>query len=280
MSAELLQPQVTLEARREAPLGKTSHRDVASAPAHQLISVGMSTPIRPDNARVTSGIATVASARRRRLAIACGVSVVAIVIAHVLDVTAWTHIKDPAVYDRDWGRMLRSAGYLPTWFIVAIALWAHDRPPVGTASHPHDAERGWRLNRGRALAMALAPTLGGALAEVLKLVVRRLRPGDTSPAYVFRAFADGPFSNRGMGMPSSHVLVAMSAATVLARLFPRVRWMWYAMAAGCAYTRVAANAHYLSDTVVAAALGWFVGDAVTRWCANAKPPEARAPGGE
>jgi membrane-associated phospholipid phosphatase len=248
---------------------------VASGVVNSLICRGM-TPIH-------APAATERRDRRTpsRWALILGVSVVAIVVAHLLDARAWTFIKDPRVYDRDWGRMLRSAGFLPTWFIVAVALWGSDRPAAGSTSDSPSgtsawarfpASRGWAWRGGM---MALAPTAGGAVAELLKLVVRRLRPGDASSAYAFRAFSDGPWSNRGMGMPSSHVLVAMSAATVLARMFPRVRWMWYAIVAGCAYTRIAANAHYLSDTVVAAVLGWLVGDAFAAWGGiDKKPPEA------
>jgi membrane-associated phospholipid phosphatase len=193
------------------------------------------------------------------------VAIVAVAAAHQVDAWAWAHVKDPKVYERDWGRLLRSAGFLPTWFIVAIALCAQDKGRTGW---------GWRGGM-----MALAPLAGGALAEVLKLFVRRLRPGAASPEYVFRPYLENLWSNRGMGMPSSHVLVAMSAATILSRLFPRVWWLWYALAAGCAYTRVAAGAHYVSDTVVAAVLGWLVGNALAKWGLNRKPPEALAPGG-
>ena len=90
--------------------------------------------------------------------------------------------------------------------------------------------------------MVLVPTVTGALAESLKLVFRRLRPGDTVPDYVFRPFLENPWSNKGMGMPSSHMMVAMGAAVVLARLYPRVWWMWYAIAIGCGLTRILAVA--------------------------------------
>jgi membrane-associated phospholipid phosphatase len=51
------------------------------------------------------------------------------------------------------------------------------------------------------------------------------------------------------------VLVAFGGAAVLAHLYPRARWLWYTLAAGCAATRVLAMGHFLSDTVVAAVLG-------------------------
>ena len=108
------------------------------------------------------------------------------------------------------------------------------------------------------LAARLGPTLGGLSAEVLKLLLRRLRPDAEQFGYAFRSFADGPWSNRGMGLPSSHTLVAFAGAFALARLFPRARWVFYVLAAGCGLSRVMATAHFLSDTVVAACVAWGV----------------------
>jgi membrane-associated phospholipid phosphatase len=65
-------------------------------------------------------------------------------------------------------------------------------------------------------------------------------------------------------MPSSHVMVAFGGAAALARLFPETRPVGYILAAGCALTRVLTTQHYLSDVVAAAALGWIIGDVVSR----------------
>ncbi len=173
------------------------------------------------------------------------IAVVAIACAHLLDGTAWRSARLLTVNDKDWGRLLRSMGYLPTWGVIALGFWLQQR------DHPRRA--------AYAGALVLGPALGGALAEGLKLSIRRLRPNPDVFEYAFRPFVDGPLSNRGMGMPSSHVLVAFAGAAVLAHLYPRARWLWYALAAGCAATRVLAMGHFLSDTVVAAVLGVVVG---------------------
>lgn len=196
---------------------------------------------------VTSGL----PADPKRWLVVALISAMIVAVAHGADAWAWSALRDPRVYERDWGRMLRSAGFLPTWIIVAVALFAHDRGTVGA--------------RWRGTLMLLVPTAAGALAEVLKLLFRRLRPGEASPEYVFRSFAEGPFSNKGMGLPSSHMMVAMGAAVVLARLFPRVWWMWYLIAIGCGLTRVMAGAHYASDVAVAGVAAYMLGDALTRW---------------
>jgi membrane-associated phospholipid phosphatase len=172
------------------------------------------------------------------------VSLVAIAAAHLLDETAWRLLRLPSVYDKDWGRLLRSIGFLPTWLLVALAYWLQQRDHPGRRAHT--------------TFLVFGPALGGLAAELLKLVFRRVRPDAETFGYVFRAFSDGPWSNRGLGLPSSHTLVAFAGAFAVARLFPRVRWVMYALAAGCGLTRVMANAHYLSDTVVAACVAWAV----------------------
>lgn len=172
-------------------------------------------------------------------------SLVAIGLAHLADSLAWRTLPVPDVYEKDWGRLLRSLGYLPTWGVVALAYWLEQR------------------GRGGAGRMAgyliVSPTLGGIVAEVGKLLFRRLRPDADTFGYAFRPFSDHFWSNKGMGLPSSHTLVAFAGAAALAHRFPKARWVFYGLAAGCAITRVMANAHFLSDTVVAACLGILVG---------------------
>jgi membrane-associated phospholipid phosphatase len=172
-------------------------------------------------------------------------AVVAVALSHALDGVAWRSARLLSVNDKDWGRLLRSMGYLPTWGVIALGFWLQQ------PDHPQRRAYAW--------ALLLGPALSGGVAEVLKLLIRRLRPNPDVFEYVFRPFADGPLSNRGMGMPSSHVLVAFGGAAVLAHLYPRARWLWYTLAAGCAATRVLAMGHFLSDTVVAAVCGIAVG---------------------
>lgn len=172
------------------------------------------------------------------------ISAAAVGLAHLLDPLAWEYLRKPNIYDGDLGRLLRIQGFLPTWVFGALALRLHGAAHI-TVRKP-------------ALLLFLGPALSGAAAEVLKLLFRRLRPDAEVFGYAFRAFSDGPLSNRGMGLPSSHVMVAFGGAFAMARLFPRTRWIWYSLATGCATTRVLAGAHFLSDTVVGACVAWGV----------------------
>lgn len=171
---------------------------------------------------------------------------IAIILAHVLDPWAFRALRMEGVYSGDLGRLLRVQGFLPTWIAVGLALALHD------------PERGWRVLRGRGGLLVASAAAGGIVAEGLKLVFRRLRPGELGE-YVFRPFTERPFHSGGLGLPSSHALVAFGAAAMLSRLFPRARVLWWTLAWGCGLSRIAAGAHFLSDVVVAAGLGWLMG---------------------
>jgi membrane-associated phospholipid phosphatase len=177
------------------------------------------------------------------------------VVAQLADQWIFHHFTFHAIYERAWGRMLRLAGYLPLWGIVALALVLHDWAPRGLPTLPRASRRG--------LLLFWSTALGGIIAELLKIVLRRERPGLTDGAHVFRSWSEQPFSSARLGLPSSEVAVAFAAATALARLFPEAWLLWYALAVGCAFTRVASGAHFMSDVVLAALVGY--GSALILW---------------
>jgi membrane-associated phospholipid phosphatase len=191
------------------------------------------------------------------LVITVAVIIVAFAGSLALDGWAYRHLVRKTVYDGDLGRMLRVAGFLPTWAIVSLALILCD------PSQREVAQNGWR--RWRGLLPLISAMLAGLVGEVLKLLLRRERPEAHAGAYVFRSWSDHPLSSAGLGLPSSHAIVAFGALAMLARLYPRARWLWFALAAGCAVTRVLAHAHFLSDVVLAAIAGWLVATTIWAW---------------
>lgn len=193
------------------------------------------------------------------------ITLVVFAAASLLDSWSYERLVYMRVHDRDWGRMFRIFGYLPLWALLAVALVLHDRAAVVAAS--------WR--RGGLLLAAAA--LGGLTAEVLKLILRRERPRLTGGSYEFRPFTQDPFSTGGLGLPSSHTLVAFAGATMLAKLFPRAAPVWYLFAVGCAVTRMLSQAHFLSDVVLAAFVGFALSVVLWRWAARASPPRTEEP---
>jgi membrane-associated phospholipid phosphatase len=171
-------------------------------------------------------------------------------ITQLSDQWIFHHFTSSGVYERGWARMLRLAGYLPLWGIVGLALILQDWVPR--------ARRTLRQASRRGLPLFWSAALAGIVAELLKLALRRERPGLTDGAHVFRPWTDHPWSTAQLGLPSSEAAVAFGAAAILARLFPATWALWYGVALGCAVTRVASGAHFLSDVVLAALVGYVV----------------------
>jgi membrane-associated phospholipid phosphatase len=181
-----------------------------------------------------------------RWTLAVVASLACVALASVADGWTYHHVAMARVYDTDWGRALRTMGYWPVWAVVACAAWRHGV-----------------LARCRWLLASV--TLAGLLGEVLKILVRRDRPAAEDGAYAFRAWSDHPWSSGGFGMPSSHAIEAFAAATVLAGWLPETAPLWFALAAGCALTRLLSGAHFLSDVVAGALLGVLVARALAPW---------------
>lgn len=180
--------------------------------------------------------------------VALAVAIAATAVAMLVDRTVFELFNAPKVYDKDFGRLLRVMGFAGTWLALALAVgFQHD----GSDDGPRTARRrGWLL--------LWSPLLAGALAELLKVLVRRERPALNDGAYGFRPWDERTWSGAGLAFPSSHAAVAFGGAFMLARLFPRAKWVGIALAVGCGVTRVLARAHFVSDVVFAAGLGWLV----------------------
>ena len=184
----------------------------------------------------------------------------ALVLSVALDPWVFRNVTLAGVYERDWGRMLRVTGSLVFWAPLALAVWLAMR----SAHHPRP---------GRAALLFWGPALAGGVAELIKLAVRRERPGFADGAYVFRDFAERTWSTSGLGFPTSHGMVAFGGAAVLARLFPGTAPVAYALAAGCAVTRILAGAHFASDAVGGAIFGWAIGALLWRRFGGVTTPD-------
>lgn len=216
--------------------------------------------------------------RYREIGRGVGIALALMAVAVAVDGLVWQYLVNERVYEEDWGRLLRVMGFVPTWVLAAVALWLVERPVGAGVGHRGqqmaragmggiDADRQQREGkraRRRSLYLVGAVLLSGIVGELLKLVFRRRRPGDVFELYDFRSWADRPFHNGGLSMPSTHAVVAFGAAVALTKLLPRAWPVWWLLAAGCGLTRVLARAHYLSDIVMAALIAAAVGSWLAR----------------
>ncbi len=186
-------------------------------------------------------------------------AVVLVAAAMLLDQWTYHHINDSAVYDHGAGRMFRTVGFWPFWLIAAAAL----------ALSGAGARIAWLL--------AIVPGVSGLVGELLKMLIRRERPGLHDGAYYFRPFRDQLFSTSHFGLPSSEVMVAFGAGWLLCRIYPRAWPVWLGLAAGCGVTRLMVQAHFLSDVTTGAVAAWAVVALMWRAWGSARPSVDTAP---
>ena len=88
----------------------------------------------------------------------------------------------------------------------------------------------------------------------------------------FRQFGSDPQSKYG-AFPSGHTIFAWSLATVIAKQYKNcviIPVLAYTAATGVGLSRVTENAHWLSDVIVGAALGYTIGSFVVKERKNTK----------
>ncbi len=111
---------------------------------------------------------------------------------------------------------------------------------------------------------ALYAAVGANLVvEAIKRSVGRPRP-------------DGERKRSNSSFPSGHAATSVAVAMIFARAWPRLAAVFWALAVWVGLSRMYLNRHFLSDVLVAAAIGVVVGWAVLRWTRPREPVPAPA----
>lgn len=119
---------------------------------------------------------------------------------------------------------------------------------------------------GRKWAMVMLGAGVGLHNTIIKWIVGRTRPFKLPPEdkalpfvlHPFRGGWQGLFHEQNLSFPSGHASVSFAGATVLAILFPRWRWLFFALAASICVERVLELGHWTSDTVAGAGISFFL----------------------
>ena len=217
--------------------------------------------------------------------------------AQQLDTYVFTSLRYLASARPVW-EVFKGLGYFPLWLYIALALavcetlrarryrwgWLPQSfrryGRILTARRARAVSlkkmRRW-LGRdpgkriaARAVFLISCPFVAMAVAELLKLVVRRERPQawlEVMP--VFRDWSGAWWQNNDLGMPSSHAATAFGAAFALVKLYPKGTPVWMAVAVCCALSRVIDQAHTLTDVYAGAVVAWVLVSWITRrWWAK------------
>jgi len=140
----------------------------------------------------------------------------------------------------------------------------------------------WLLDparRRRLLDLGLAVVLAEAVSQSSKMLIGRPRPRPqfNDPTTFLSPWGEYPVMvgnhyklvhawDKSAGantdlwsMPSSHTLFAAMLSVFLVTLYPRLRWPALALTLLVAFGRVLFDAHWPTDVVVGAGLGWLIG---------------------
>lgn len=118
------------------------------------------------------------------------------------------------------------------------------------------------LVTARASLIALLPV--NLAVEVTKYAVNRVRP-------------DGDTRRRNSSFPSGHAANAMALAWMLSRRWPRARWWLFGYAAVVSFSRMYLDRHFLTDVLVASAIGIGCAMLVVRLWPALDPARRRVP---
>lgn len=204
--------------------------------------------------------------RTRSRIVFISVVVLGLIVTNLLDNTLFRMffagpVRLNELESKAWYQILRQAGDIRTWLIVALAIFGHAFWRAFGGNAP-------RIRFGHIIAIALAPIVSGLVAEVLRAVLGRERPlseGGEFQGHVWRhvlagVYHDGTwFDVSNLGLPSSHATVAMAGAVATARAFPGSGWILVPVAIGCGFTRMLAGRHFSSDVFLGIVVGWAVG---------------------
>ncbi|MGH7135624.1 MAG: phosphatase PAP2 family protein [Pirellulales bacterium] len=111
----------------------------------------------------------------------------------------------------------------------------------------------------------IAVVAAGCGANLIKLLISRSRPGATDLLHLdaWHTFAGWlPLGHNGspwQSFPSAHTATAVGLALVLSSLYPQGRRLFALFAVAVGLQRILGGAHFPSDVLAGAAIGW--------WCA-------------
>ncbi len=121
----------------------------------------------------------------------------------------------------------------------------------------------WKEHKRRwILPLWVSGGLAIVVSYMVKVSVRRLRPFQQEDAAIFGSvlyFLKDNYNTWNFSFPSFQSMLVFSALPVLNKEFPRFKYVWFVFACLVALSRVYFGAHYLSDVLTGAVIGYLLG---------------------
>lgn len=171
------------------------------------------------------------------------------------DLTNWYN-QDRYIELRLQARAITNTSLGEYWFAIAIVTFLLTRfvfLPLARSDRFRE-----RIKNVEAWSVYLFSCLlgSGLMLLLAKFLFGRQRPhiSPNADQLVFNPFS---LHWHDQSFPSGHAQVIFASAFVFSILFPRLRILFYMIAAGLAFTRVMTLQHFLSDVIFGAMIGYF-----------------------
>ncbi|MER2267211.1 phosphatase PAP2 family protein [Methylobacterium oxalidis] len=114
-----------------------------------------------------------------------------------------------------------------------------------------------------------AGVLAGLVKTTTKHMVHRTRPNVLMDEGFYVKGWLGPNEGPLQSFPSGHAAVSVAVACAVGRAYPEVRTVAYGGAAGVGFIQVLRGAHFPSDVIAGALIGWAAEEATNSLAARA-----------
>lgn len=110
-----------------------------------------------------------------------------------------------------------------------------------------------KKHKNKAIGMFILTLAASTIVSfVLKFIIMRPRPLGLVEFLPFINLIDYSF-------PSSHAVFMFSVLPIMNREFPRMKYLFLALACLIAFSRIYFNVHYASDVILGAVIGYVIG---------------------
>ena len=140
----------------------------------------------------------------------------------------------------DIWKFFEQFGLIYAGVIICIFVWEYDPQ-----------------RRKYIIVLLLSLLITGVIVWLIKHTTGRIRPGLTDGIIVFVPISKAWKMADQVCFPSGHTTCAFVVATFLTCMYPRMRWLFYSIAACAGFSRVVFQAHWLTDVYAGALLGHY-----------------------
>ena len=123
----------------------------------------------------------------------------------------------------------------------------------------------WREHKRRwILPLWLTLGLSVIFGFLLKIAVQRPRPFQTGIVSILPVLEESNYLVWNFSFPSFQAMLAFCAVPILAKEFPKFKYVWIIFAGLVAFSRIYFGLHFLSDVIAGGIIGYLLGIIVVK----------------